>query len=593
MDTSAYRKGGSFLIEQSQPADIYTPEDFTDEHRMIQDMVHKFVENDIKTKMDQIEKLDYDLTRELMKSAGELGLLGVDVSDEFGGAGMDKISAIIVCEELGRAGSFSVTIGAHTGIGTLPVVYYGTREQKEKYLTKLLSGEYIGAYALTEPGSGSDALAAKTKAVLSEDKKHYILNGTKQFITNAGFASLFIVFAKIDGEAFSAFLIEHTYEGVSLGEEEKKLGIKGSSTTALNLDNVKVPVENLLGKPGDGIKIALNILNIGRYKLGLGCLGSCKEVISDVLSYTAEREQFGRTINRFGLIQQKIAMMSIKTFALESAAYRTVGLIQKLVDSIDHSAEDAERKILKSIEEYSIECAIMKVYGSETLDYIVDEGLQSLGGYGYIQEYPMERIYRDSRINRIFEGTNEINRMVITGMLMKKGLKGELKLMEAIKSIQKEIMDFPMMAEETGELLEAEKRVLENAKKAILLIAGAAMQKFGQAIEEEQEVLAMVSDCIIEVFVLESVILRALKIAQADNSEKTNVYLEIARVYCLETAQKVENTLRVAAAATYEGDDLRVLLGAVKRFMKYLPSNVKEMRRAIAGHMIEAGKYQL
>ena len=593
MSNLIYLKGGSFLLEESQPGQIYTPEDFTEEHRMIKDMVQKFVTNDLMPKLDQIEKLDYDLTLSLMKRAGELGLLGVDVSEEYGGVGLDKISSAIVAEELGRAGSFSVTIGAHTGIGTLPIVYYGTREQKEKYLTRLLSGEYVGAYALTEPNSGSDALSVKTKAVPSDDKKYYILNGTKQFITNTGFASLFIVFAKINGDLLSAFIIERSFEGVSFGEEEKKLGIKGSSTEAVNLDNVRVPAENLLGKEGDGTKIALNILNIGRLKLGVGCLGNCKEVIGGALDYTSQREQFDKSINQFGLIQEKLANMAIQTYALESAAYRTVGLIQKLVDNIDLKAEGAGHDILKSIEEYSIECAIMKVFGSETLDYVADEGIQCLGGYGYIQEYKMERVYRDARINRIFEGTNEINRLVITGMLMKKGLHGELKLMEAIKSIQKELMEFPTLSEETDELLEHEKCILTKMKKSVLLVAGAALQIYGKEIAEEEEILAMVSDCIIEIYVLESILLRTLKFAEANGKEKAGIYLDIARAYCLDATLKVDGRLKVAAAATYEGDSLRVLLGALKRFLKYTPSNVKEMRRNIAKHLIETGRYQL
>lgn len=592
MSESTYKKGGSFIIEQSQPEDIYIPEEFTEEHKMIQDTVSKFVENDVKPKFEELEKLDYDLTVSLMKAAGELGLLGVDISDEYGGVGMDKISATIVSEELGKAGSFSVTIMAHTGIGTLPVVYYGTKEQKEKYLPKLLSGEYIGAYALTEPGSGSDALSVKTKALLSDDKKHYLLNGTKQFITNSGFASLFIVFAKIDGEQFSAFLVERTYDGVSIGEEEKKLGIKGSSTTAVNLDNVKVPADNLLGEAGSGFKIAMNILNIGRLKLGVGSLGSCKAILSEALTYTSQREQFDMTINKFGLIQEKLANMAVKSYAVESASYRSVGHIQKLIDGIDHSDKDAEKKILKSIEEYSIECAIMKVFGSEVLDYVADEGIQCLGGYGYIQEYPMEAYYRNQRINRIYEGTNEINRMVITGMLMKKGLKGELDLMGAIKAIQKEITDFPPMTEETGELLEHEKGLLEKAKKAVLLIAGAAIQKFDKTIELEQEILAMVADCLIEIYVLESIILRVLKIAKDGDAKKVEIHSDIARVYCLDAVFSIESKLKMAAAATYEGDDLRVLLGAIKRFVKYVPTNVKEMRRRIARHVIEAGKYE-
>lgn len=593
MNASAYQKGGSFLIDQNHFSNAYIPEDFTEEHKMIQDMVKKFVENEVKPKMDQLEKLDYDLTVSLMKKAAELGMLGVDVTEEYGGAGLDKISSAIVSEELGRCGSFSVSIMAHTGIGTQPIVYYGTPEQKEKYLTKLLSGEYVGAYALTEPGSGSDALAAKTKAELSKDKKHYLLTGTKQFITNAGFASLFIVFAKVDGENFSAFIVERGYEGISFGEEEKKLGIKGSSTMAVNLDKVKVPVENLLGNIGDGVKIALNILNMGRLKLGIACFGTCKDILAEVIEYTSQREQFNRPINQFGLIQEKIACMAIRTFAVESAGYRTIGLIENLVSGVDKNAEDAQRKILKSIEEYSIECAIMKVFGSEALDFVIDEGLQSLGGYGYIQEYPMERNYRDSRINRIFEGTNEINRLLITDMLMKKGMKGELPLLNAVSAIQKEITEFPSFEESEGKILETEQKLLANAKKSLLLIAGAGIQKFAKELANEQETIALFSDCIIEIYVLESMLLRTLKLTENKSGEKSDIYMVMTQAYGLEALQKIEARLKVAAAAIAEGDDLRILLGAIKRFIKYTPPNVKELRRKIAGFFIKAGKYQI
>jgi alkylation response protein AidB-like acyl-CoA dehydrogenase len=593
MTEQTYKKGGSFLLEHVEPQDIFTPEDFTEEHRMIQDTARKFVEQEVNPQRDKIEKIEYDVIRSLLKKAGELGLLSIDIPEEFEGLGLDKISGMIVAEEGGRAGSFSVTMGAHSGIGTLPIVYYGTKEQKAKYLPKLGNGEYGGAYALTETGSGSDALSAKTKAVLSEDKKHYILNGSKMFITNGGFADVFIVFAKIDGEKFSAFIVERGFEGVSTGEEEKKLGIKGSSTTILNLDNVKVPVENLLGEPGMGVKIALNILNIGRFKLGAGAIGGSKDTLSKAIQYTSERQQFGKSINQFGMIKEKLARMATKIFVAESAVYRTVGLIQNLVDSIDKNAEDAEKQILKSIEEYAIECSIIKVFGSEVLDYVVDEGVQCYGGYGYSQEYPMEVAYRDSRINRIFEGTNEINRMLMPGMLMKRGMKGELDVMSGIKAVQKEITEFPALVEETGELLEQEKRIIANLKKAILLCSGAGAQKFGDKLQHEQELLGVIADCIMELYALESVVLRALKIAEAKGEEKAKLYIDIARAYAVESAFKVDARLKEGAASIYEGDELRILLMAIKRFLKFTPPNVKEIRRSIADHLIEAGTYQL
>ncbi|MFH1762318.1 MAG: acyl-CoA dehydrogenase family protein [bacterium] len=593
MSRKEYTKGGSFLISQVEPQDIFTPEDFTEEHRMIQDTVKKFIAGEVVPNNDKIEKLDYDLLKELLKKAGELGLLGLEIGEDFGGTDLDKISATIVAEESAVSPSFSVTMGAHSGIGTLPIVYYGTKEQKEKYLPNLAAGECVSCYALTEAGSGSDAMGAKTKAVLDDDKKNFTLNGSKMFITNGGIADLFIVFAKIDGEQFSAFIVEREFKGVSTDKEEKKLGIKGSSTTVVNLENVKVPAENLLGEPGMGTKIALNILNFGRFKLGAGCIGACKNTISNVLKYTSEREQFGKTINRFGMIQEKIANMAIKTYAGESAVYRTTGLIQKLVDTIDKSAEDAQKKILKSIEEYSIECSIIKVFGSEVLDYVVDEGVQCYGGYGYSQEYPVESAYRDSRINRIFEGTNEINRMLIPGMLLKKGMKGELNLMAAVKEVQNEITEFPGLAEETGELLEKEKRLIANAKKGILLISGAGTQKFGMALQDEQEFLGKAADCIMELYALESVVLRALRIASYKGGKGASLYLDIAAVYAMEAAFKIDARLKECAAMIYEGDELKVLLSAVKRFLKYVPVNTKILRRNIALHLIEQGRYLL
>ncbi|MBF0430062.1 MAG: acyl-CoA dehydrogenase family protein [Fibrobacteria bacterium] len=593
MSDQKYVKGGSYILGPSDPKQVFTPEDFSEEHVMIQDTARKFVDGEVTPVRDEIDKINYDISQDLMAKAGELGLLGIEVEEDFGGIDLDKVTSTIVSEELGRAGSFCVTMGAHSGIATLPIVYYGTKEQKEKYLPLLSSGEWVGAYALTEPGSGSDALAAKTKAVLSDDKKHYVINGSKIFITNGGFAKCFIVFAKIDGEQFSAFIVERSFEGLSVGEEEKKLGIKGSSTTVVNLDNVKVPVENLLGEPGIGAKIALNILNIGRFKLGAGALGAAKDVVDKAVKYTSEREQFGKTINKFGMIQEKLAKMATRTFAAESMVYRTVGLIQSLVDTIDKSAEDAKRQILKSIEEYSIECSIVKVYGSEMIDFVSDEGLQCFGGYGFSQEYPMERAYRDSRINRIFEGTNEINRMLIPGMLLKKGLKGELDVLAAVNAVQKEITEFPSLAEETGEILEQEKRLLMNAKKAVVLASGAGVQRFGAKLQKEQELLGMVADCMIEVYALESVILRTLKLVEAKGEEKAARYIDIAKLCAMEAAFTIDAKLKEAAASVLEGDELKIILSAFKRFMKFVPINAKTLRRNLAAHLIEQGRYNL
>lgn len=591
MNLNQNLKGGGFLLGPVAPEEIFIPEDFTEEHRMIQDTVRKFMEAEVLPFPDKFEKTDYALARSLLLKVGELGLLGIEISEEHGGLGLDKISSTIVSEETSRNGSFAITMGAHIGIGTLPIVYYGSAFLKEKYLPKLAMAEWVGAYALTEPGSGSDALAAKTKAVLSPDKKHYILNGNKMWITNGGFADLFVVFAKIDGEIFSAFVVERAFPGVSTGSEEKKLGIKGSSTTTVNFDNVMVPVENLLGEPGMGGKIALNILNIGRFKLGAGCTGSCKDVINSVLKYTAERKQFGKSINQFGLIQEKIARMAVKTFLTESASYRIIGQIQKLVDAIDKSASDAELQVLKSIEEYAIECSIIKVYGSESLGYVSDEGVQCFGGYGYSQEYPVERPYRDARINRIFEGTNEINRMIIPGMLLKKGMKGELDILKAIMAVQAEITEFPAIAEDSGELLEQEKRLVANAKKAVLLAAGAGMKKFKTKLTDEQELLGVVADCIMEIYALESGMLRALKLTALHGEAKTSLLLDMVRVAAVEAMLKIDARLKEGAAAIATGDELRMMLMAFKRFMKFMPADTKALRRRIAAQLIEQGRY--
>ncbi len=593
MSSSNTIKGGSFLLGSISPEDIFLPEDFTEEHRMIQDTVRKFMATEVIPVKQQFEKQDYALARSLLVKAGELGLLGIEISEEHGGLELDKISSTIVSEETSKFGSFAITMGAHMGIGTLPIVYYASPSLKAKYLPRLATAELVGAYALTEPGSGSDALSAKTKAVLSADQKHYVLNGNKMFITNGGFADLFVVFAKVDGEKFSAFVVERAFPGVSTGAEEHKLGIKGSSTTTVNLDNVHVPVENLLGEVGNGAKIALNILNIGRFKLGAGCTGSCKDVIDNTLKYTSERQQFGKTINQFGLIQEKIGRMVVKTFLTESMSYRTIGHIQKLVDGIDKTSPEAKSLVLKSIEEFSIECSIIKVFGSEALAFVADEGVQCFGGYGYSQDYPAELPYRDARINRIFEGTNEINRLLITGMLVKKGVKGELDMLSAMAAVQAEITGLPTMTEDTDELLGPEKIMIANAKKAVLLASGAGMKKFKLKLNDEQELLAVVADCIIEIYALESAYLRALKLARRFGEDKVSLILDIVRLAAVDAMLKIDGRIKEGAASIAAGDELRMLLMAFKRFMKFIPVDTKTLRRKVAAHMIEQGRYSL
>ena len=581
-------KGGEFLISASQPEDVFTPEDFTEEHQMIATTAERFVEQEILPRIEQIEHQDLKLTVELLRKAAELDLLAIDVPEKYEGLGLDKPSSTIVAEKLSQVGSFAISFGAHCGIGTLPIVYFGTEEQKQNYLPKLAKGELFAAYALTEASSGSDALAAKSTAVLSEDGKHWVLNGEKLWITNAGFADLFIVFAQIEGKDFSAFIVERDFEGVKLGEEEKKLGIKGSSTRILALQDASVPVENLLGERGKGHKIALNILNIGRFKLGAGCVGSAKTAIRDSLGYALERQQFGRPIAEFGAIQEKLAEMAIRTWLGESMAYRTVGLIDRELQEVDADKPD---EALKAIEQYAVECSIIKVWGTEMLDYVVDEAVQIYGGNGYSQEYPVERYYRDSRINRIFEGTNEINRLLITGMLLRRSMKGELALIQATERIFSELTAFPEELDQTEALAE-EKRMVENAKNAALMVAGLAAQKYGEELTDEQEIVMAVADMTMEVYAMESGLLRVLKIAQSQ-PEGVQLYEKIIQCYIHDAIEKIHLFGKKVVASVSEGDDQRTYLAALRRFCKHslLPSI--QMRRDIASSLLQEQTYNL
>src|SRR5947208_6461142 len=470
--------GGSFLIEDRRPEDVFTPEDFTDEHRQIAQTTEEFALKEIVPNIDKIEHKDFSVSRDLIKKASELGLTSVDIPEEYGGMEMDKVTSAIIADYIAKSGSFSVTWGAHVGIGTLPIVYFGNEQQKKKYLPKLASGEWVGAYALSESSSGSDALNARTRAQLSPDGKHYILNGEKMWITNASFADVFIVFAKIGGEQFTAFIVERTFAGFSVGAEEKKLGIRGSSTCPLILNDCKVPVENVLGEIGKGHVIAFNILNIGRYKLGAGCVGGSRTSLVNAISYAKQRKAFGKNLADFGLIREMLANMAVNIFVCESLSYRTVGMIDASMSGIDKHSPEAARDIRKAIEEYAVECSILKVWGSEMLDQVVDDVIQIYGGYGFVEEYPAERTYRDSRVNRIFEGTNEINRMIITGWLMKRAMNGQLALMPAIKKLMEEVLAGPNRGEElTGPLAE-ERKIVANAKKLALFVAGVASQRY-------------------------------------------------------------------------------------------------------------------
>src|SRR5213082_312726 len=470
--------GGSFLLEERTPDEVFTPEDFTEQHQLIGQTAEEFATNEIVPNIEKMEHKDFSVTRELLKKAGELGLSGVEIPEAYGGLEMDKVTAAVIADHIAKYAGFATTWGGHTGIGTLPIVYFGTEEQKKKYLPRLAEGEIVGAYALSEASSGSDALNCRARAALSADGKHYVLNGEKMWITNASFADLFTVFAKVDGEKFSAFIVEKTFPGFSVGNEEKKLGIRGSSTCPLILNDCKVPVENLLGEIGKGHVIAFNILNIGRFKLGAGCVGGARTSLQNALSYAKQRKAFGKTLVEFGLIREKLADIATGVYVGESLAYRTVGMIDEALRDIDKHSPDAATQIRKGIEEYAVECSILKVWGSEMLDHVVDHVVQIYGGYGFVEEYPAERAYRDSRVNRIFEGTNEINRMIITGWLMKRAMSGQLALMPAIKKLMDEVLSGPSMGEElTGPLAE-ERKIVANAKKLALFVAGVASQRY-------------------------------------------------------------------------------------------------------------------
>ena len=585
--------GGSFLIEDRRPEEIFTPEDFSDEHRQIAQTTEEFALKEIVPNIEKIEHKDYSVTRDLIKKASELGLSSVDIPEEYGGMEMDKVTSAIIADHIAKSGSFSVTWGAHVGIGTLPIVYFGTPEQKKKYLPKLATGEWIGAYALSESSSGSDALNCRSRADLSPDGKYYILNGEKMWISNASFADVYVVFAKIGGEKFSAFIVERTFPGFSVGAEEKKLGIRGSSTCPLILNDCKVPVENLLGEIGKGHVIAFNILNIGRFKLGAGCVGGARNSLQAGLSYAKQRKAFGKTLTDFGLIREKLADIAIGVYVGESLAYRTVGMIDEALRDIDKRSPDASTQIRKGIEEYAVECSILKVWGSEMLDEVVDHVVQIYGGYGFVEEYPAERAYRDSRVNRIFEGTNEINRMIITGWLMKRAMGGQLALMPAIKKLMDEVLSGPSMGEEAEGELAAERALLANAKKTALFIAGVASQRYMMELAEQQEVMAAMADIIIEVFAMDSALLRTQKLVQAQGESAAALPIAMTQVYLSGAMARIEVAARKVLAAAAEGDNLRIQTAILRRLLKHEPANVIALRQQIATRLIEAGKYPI
>ena len=587
--------GGSFLLEERQTADVFTPEDFSEQHQMIGQTAEEFAVNEILPQAEKIEHKDYSVSRGLLKKAGDLGLSGVEIPEAYGGLEMDKVTAAIIADHIAKYAGFATTWGAHTGIGLLPIVYFGTEEQKKKYLPRLAAGEIVGAYALSEATSGSDALNCRARAVLSPDGKHYILNGEKMWITNAGFADLFTVFAKIDGEKFSAFLVERTFPGFSVGGEERKMGIRGSSTCPIILNDCKVPVENLLGEIGKGHVIAFNILNIGRFKLGAMCVGGARVSLESAVAYAKQRKAFGKTIGDFGLVREKIANMATLIYVGESLVYRTVGMMDALLSEIDSASPDAAKERRKAIEEYAVECSILKVWGSEMIDYVVDETVQIYAGYGFVEEYPAERAYRDARINRIFEGTNEINRLIITGFLLKRAMSGQLPLMPAIKKLMDEVLSGPSVGEEIEGSLAEERKLVAQAKKLGLFVSGAATQKYMQAIQDQQEVMGAIADMTIEIYAMESAVLRAQKMVDGSTQGEASAALPIAmtRVYLTQALEKVEAAARKVIADVAEGDMLRTQLAIVRRLSKPEPFNTIALRQQIAQKMIERGKYTL
>ncbi len=586
-----YLKGGEFVIKESDPQSVFTPEDISEEQKMMAETARDFIDKEILPNVEEIDKQNFDLVIQKFEQAGELGLLGTAVPEEYGGLGENFNTNTLLAMEMGGGHSFGVTYAAHTGIGTLPILYYGTEEQKQKYLPGLASGELKSAYCLTEPTSGSDALSAKTTATLSEDGSHYILNGQKMWITNGGFADILITFAQVDGDKFTCFIIPTDSEGFTRGEEERKMGIKGSSTRALFLDNVKVPKENVLGEIGKGHYVAFNILNVGRFKLGAMVTGGAKRYLTIAVQYANERKQFKRPISSFGAIKYKLAEMATRIFVSEAAVLRTSGLINDLEEKLMAEGLSYSEARVKAAEEYAIESSILKVFGSEMLDYVVDEVVQVHGGYGYSEEYPAARAYRDSRINRIFEGTNEINRLLVVDMLVKRSMKGRLDLLGPAMGIQKELMSIPEFGNEPEGFLAKELKAIQNAKKAALMVAGSAVQKFMQKLGEEQEIIMNITDMVIDIYAAESAILRTIKFAQNHSEKEAEYYEAMTKVFLNDALERIFMNGKHAVAAFAEGDEMKLLQLGLKRFTKYDAINTTALRRKVADKLIEENKY--
>jgi alkylation response protein AidB-like acyl-CoA dehydrogenase len=585
--------GGSFLLEQRKTDEVFTPEDFTEQHQLIGQTAEEFAVNEILPNAEKIEHKDFSISRDLLKKAGDLGLSAVEIPEAYGGLEMDKVTAAVIADHIAKYAGFATTWGAHSGIGMLPIVYFGTEDQKKKYLPKLAAGDIVGAYALSEASSGSDALNCRARAQLSPDGKHYVLNGEKMWITNAGFADLFTVFAKVDGEKFTAFLVERNFPGFSVGAEEHKMGIRGSSTCPLILNDCKVPVENVLGEIGKGHVIAFNILNIGRFKLGAMCVGGARVALENSIGYAKQRKAFNKVIADFGLVREKIANMATLIYVGEALVYRTVGMMDVALADVDKTSPDAAKETLKAIEEYAVECSIIKVWGSEMIDYMVDETMQIYGGYGFVEEYPAERAYRDARINRIFEGTNEINRLIITGFLLKRAMSGQLALMPAIKKLMDEVLAGPSVGQELEGALADERKLVAQAKKLGLFVSGAATQKYMQAIQDQQEVMGAIADIVIETYAMESAVLRAQKMTESKGESGAALPIAMTRIYLTQAMEKIEAAAKKIIAAVAEGDMLRTQLAILRRLAKHEPFNTIELGQQIAHKMIERGKYTL
>jgi alkylation response protein AidB-like acyl-CoA dehydrogenase len=585
--------GGSFLLEERKPDEVFTPEDFTEQHQLIGQTAEEFAVNEILPNAEKMEHKDFSVTRDLLKKAGDLGLSSSEIPEAYGGLEMDKVTAAVIADHIAKYAGFATTWGGHTGIGTLPIVYFGTEEQKKKYLPRLAAGEIVGAYALSEASSGSDALNCRAKAQLSPDGKHYILNGEKMWITNAGFADLFTVFAKVDGEKFTAFLVERTFPGFSIGAEEHKMGIRGSSTCPLILNDCKVPAENVLGEIGKGHVIAFNILNVGRFKLGAMCVGGARVALENSIGYAKQRKAFSKVIADFGLVREKLANMATLIYVGEALVYRTVGMMDVALAEVDKSSADAAKETRKAIEEYAVECSIIKVWGSEMIDYVVDETMQIYGGYGFVEEYPAERAYRDARINRIFEGTNEINRLIITGFLLKRAMSGQLALMPAIKKLMDEVLAGPSVGEELNGPLADERKLVSQAKKLGLFVAGSATQKYMQTIQDQQEVMGAIADIVIETYAMESAVLRAQKMVENKGEAAAAIPIAMTRIYLTQAMDKIESAAKKVIAAVAEGDMLRTQLAILRRLAKHEPFNTIELAQQVAQKVIERGKYTL